>query len=66
MTLNILVSAIGTLFPVIFPKQEFKPKRLVAVAICLVLVIGSVKLLGVEGTAQTIEIVETLLELTEE
>jgi hypothetical protein len=66
MSLSIVVSAIGTLFPVIFPEQEFKPKRLAGLVVCLVLAVGSVALLGVEDTIHTIEVAETLLELAEE
>lgn len=66
MSINVIASVIGTLFPVIFPKQEFKPKRLAAVVVVVVLVVGSVKLLGVEGTAEAINLVEDVMEITEE
>ena len=64
--MKLILQAIGTLFPVIFPKQEFKPKRLVAVIVCLALSVGAVKLLGVDGAIQAIEIAEDIVEMTEE
>ena len=66
MSIKLIVQAIGTLFPVIFPKQEFKPKRLAAVIICLALAVGSVKLLGLEVTEQALEVAEEILDMTEE
>ena len=66
MNIRLIVQAIGTLFPVIFPKQEFKPKRLVGVIICLALAVGSVKLLGVEATNDAIEAGKEILDMTEE
>lgn len=66
MNIKLITQAIGTLFPVIFPKQEFKPKRLAGVVICLALAIGSVKLLGIEGTEQALEVAEEILDMTEE
>ena len=66
MNIRLIVQAIGTLFPVIFPKQEFKPKRLAGVIICLALAIGSVKLLGVDGTNEALEVAEEILNMTEE
>lgn len=66
MNIRLIVQAIGTLFPVIFPKQEFKPKRLAGVIICLVLAISSVKLLGVDGTNEALEVGKEILNMTEE
>ena len=66
MNIRLMVQAIGTLFPVIFPKQEFKPKRLAGVIICLALAIGSVKLLGVDGTNEALEVAEEILNMTEQ
>ena len=66
MNIRLIVQAVGTLFPVIFPKQEFKPKRLAGVIICLALAIGSVKLLGVDGTNEALEVAEEILNMTEE
>lgn len=66
MGINTIINAVGTLFPIIFPKQEFKPNRLAAVLICIVLAIGSVKLLGLDDTIQAIEVAEEIIELTEE
>lgn len=66
MNLKLITNVIGTLFPVIFPKQEFKPNRLIGVVIVTILVVGSVKLLGVEDTAESIELVEEVMDITEE
>ena len=66
MNIRLIIQAVGTLFPVIFPKQEFKPKRLAGVIVCLALAIGSVKLLGVDGTEQALEVAEDILDLSEE
>lgn len=66
MNIKLISSVIGSLFPVIFPKQEFKPKRLAGMVVAMALVIGSVKLLGTEGTADVIELVEDVMEITEE
>jgi len=66
MNLNFILSAVGTLFPIVFPKQEFKPNRLLGVVVAVVLVIGSIKLIGVENTEQAIELTDDIIEMSEE
>ncbi len=66
MNIKLVADIVGSLFPVIFPKQEFKPKRLAGLVVCAVLVLGSVKLLGVEGTEQAIDLMEDVMEIAEE
>jgi len=66
MNIKLISSVIGSLFPIIFPKQEFKPKRLVGVIVCIAIAIGTINLLGVEGAVQALEFAEELIELTEE
>ena len=66
MNLTVIMNVVGTLFPIIFPKQEFKPRRAVAVLVAFVVAIVAVHYLGVEGTEQAIESAGMLLELAEE
>jgi len=66
MNIKLISSVIGSLFPIIFPKQEFKPKRLVGVIVCIAIAIGTINLLGVEGAVQALEFAEDFLNLTEE
>lgn len=57
---------LGSLLPIIFPNQEFKPKRLAAVIVSFILIIGSIKIIGLDETLEAIEATEDLIELTEE
>ena len=56
----------GSLLPIIFPNQEFKPKRLAAVVLSFVLMVSSIKLIGLDETLEALEATEDLIELTEE
>ena len=66
MTIATALNFIGSLLPVVFPDKEFKPKRLAAVVFCFGLVVGSINLLGVEGTVEAVDLAEDLVELTQE
>jgi len=66
MALTSILNVVGTLFPIIFPKQEFRPKRLVAVVVCTAVVVVTISLLGIEQTGQVLEFTNDLVELTEE
>ncbi len=64
--IKLAVQAIGTLFPVIFPKQEFKPKRLIAAVLVTALAATSINFIGLENTEAALEVAEEVLELSEE
>lgn len=69
MNLNILNSIfgfIGSLFPVIFPKNEFKPKRAIAVIILAIAMMFAVDHFGVDVVDTGIEKAGQLIELSEE
>ena len=66
MSIKLISNVIGSLFPIIFPKQEFKPKRLVGAVICMTTAIGAKHLLGAEEAVQALEFAEDFLNLTEE
>jgi hypothetical protein len=64
--LKIAADIVGSLFPVIFPDQKFNGKRLAGVVLAVVLAVGSVKLLGIDGAEEAVEIAEDIMELSEE
>ena len=62
----ILIKALGSLVPVLFPKQEFKPKRAIGAVLAIVLAFGATKFLD-EGEIDTVlDTAEQIIELTEE
>lgn len=64
--LKVAANFIGTLLPVVFPNQEFKPQRLFATLLCFGVIVVSVHFLGVENTEVGLELAEDFIELTEE
>lgn len=66
MNIKLLANIVGSLFPVIFPKQQFKPVRLVGFVIAFIIIAGSVQLMGKDTTEDIVDIVEDVLEATEE
>tara|TARA_R110000851_G_scaffold10998_1_gene38949 strand:+ start:835 stop:1032 length:198 start_codon:yes stop_codon:yes gene_type:complete len=63
---KVIMNFMGTLLPLVFPNQKFKPLRLGAVVVCFVIAVGSVEYMGVENTLKALEVAEDLIELTEE
>ena len=64
--LGIILNFVGSLFPVIFPKSEFKPQRLFAVVVFSILVGIGVHFFGVDITEDMIDMTEQVVDLTEE
>jgi hypothetical protein len=64
--LSAILGFAGSLVPVIFPKNEFKPKRLAAVVVLLAASAFMYERYGAEGTEQIIDNGERLVELTEQ
>ncbi|AUR96408.1 TMhelix containing protein [Vibrio phage 1.224.A._10N.261.48.B1] len=61
-----MFSFLGTLVPVLFPKNEFQPKRLGAVILFLIVCSVMVHVFGVETTSDVIELSSDAMKLTEE
>lgn len=59
-------SVVGSLFPVIFPNQEFKPKRLVAVIALFVIIILAGEYFGFSSVENALDMVGVAIEYTEE
>lgn len=66
INIKTIVSALGTLVPIIFPDKEFKPKRLGAVVILTVVAVLAIEYVGEGKMGTVLESVETLSDLTEE
>ena len=64
--LKAIGSVTGSLFPVIFPNQKFKPVRAAFVIICIIAVAYMNERFGAAGMEQAIDISSQLIELTEE
>lgn len=61
-----IIRAIGSLFPVIFPDQEFKPKRLLAVVVLFIMVLFAGEYFGFASVENALELTGEAIELTEE
>lgn len=59
-------SLVGSLFPVIFPNQEFKPKRLLAVVVLFLIVLFAGEYFGFASVENALQLTEQAIELTEE
>jgi len=59
-------SVVGSLFPVIFPNQEFKPKRLVAVIALFVIILLAGEYFGFASVENALDMVGAAIEYTEE
>ena len=66
MKLNMILSFIGTLIPVLFPDKEFNPKRLGAVAALLIILSVMVHFMGVDNASAVIDLTDDAMELTTE
>lgn len=66
VSISAITGVIGTLFPIIFPEQEFKPKRAIGVLVAIGIAWGMVATLGVEDSIEVLEVAEEVIELTEE
>lgn len=61
-----ILNFVGSLFPIVFPKNEFKPQRLGAVLAIIVTVSACVYFLGEDKTEFVIDKTEQVIELTEQ
>jgi hypothetical protein len=65
-TLAMVLGFLQSLVPVIFPKNEFKPKRAVAVVILVFALLFAVDHFGNDTIEDAIDHAEQIIELTEE
>lgn len=61
-----LGSIVGSLFPVIFPNQEFKPKRLIAVVVLFLVILFAGEYFGFATVENALDMVGQAIEYTEE
>ena len=66
MSIKLIADVVGSLFPVIFPKQQYKPKRAVGAVVAVIVVAVLTSWLGIDSTVQVLEVAEDFIELTEE
>jgi len=66
MKLKLIFDFIGTLFPIIFPKNEFKPKRAVFVLVVMFLMMFAIDHFGFVLVDQAITFTGDAVSLTEE
>ena len=66
MKLNMILSFIGTLIPVLFPDKKFNPGRLIAVVVIIILLSVAVHFLGLDNTAAIVDLTGDAVELTTE
>lgn len=59
-------SVVGSLFPIIFPNQEFKPKRLIAVIVLFLLVLFAGEYFGFATVENALDLTGQALGMTEE
>lgn len=65
MKLKLILDFIGTLIPVLFPQNEFQPKRFAAVVIMLILIAGGVHFFGVDVVSSIIDLSDDALDLAQ-
>lgn len=63
---KLILDFVGSLFPVIFPKNEFKPKRAVFVFVMSLVMMFAVDYFGAATIEQAIDLTGAAVELTEE
>ena len=63
---KIILDFVGTLFPIVFPKNEFKPKRAAFVFVMVFLMMFAVEYFGAATIEQAIDLTGNSVELTEE
>lgn len=66
MKIRLALNFLGTLLPIVFPKQKFRLDRLVAVLLCGALSWGAVKFMDSSELEAFQETTEQLIELTQE
>lgn len=66
MNWTIALNFIGSLFPIIFPKNEFKPKRAVFVFVMAVVMMFGVDYFGAATIEQAIDLTGDAVSLTEQ
>ena len=59
-------SVAGSLFPIIFPNQKFRPDRAIFVAICIIVAAYMNERFGTAGMEQAIDVTSQIVELTTE
>ena len=64
--LAIITNFLGSLLPVVFPDKEFKPWRLFAVVLLLIVVGVFVHFIGVDNTNAVIDLTGDVMKLTTE
>ena len=62
----LIVKSLGSLVPVFFPKQEFKPKRAIGTVLAIVLSIVATVYLDEGQIGTVLDTAEQIIELTEE
>lgn len=62
MQLSAILGFVGSLFPVIFPKNEFNPKNLAAVVVIMIVTVASIAFIGVDGTEAAKDIAVDLVD----
>lgn len=64
--LRLILNFIGSIFPVVFPKNEFKPKRAVFVFLMVIAMMFAIEYFGAATIDQAIDLTGDIVELTEE
>ena len=62
----LITNFLGSLLPVVFPDKEFKPQRLIAVVVLMILVAVFVHFMGAENTDAVIDLTKDAMKLTTE
>ena len=63
---RLILEFVGSLFPIIFPKNEFKPKRAAFVFVMVFLMMFAIDYFGAATVEQAIDLTGSAVELTEE
>ncbi len=64
--LKLILDFVGTLFPIIFPKNEFKPKRAAFVFVMVIVMMFANEYFGAATIENAIELTESVVQLAEE
>lgn len=64
--LALITNFLGSLLPVVFPDKEFKPWRLFAVVLLMIVVGTFVHVIGAENTSSMIDLTGDAMKLTTE
>lgn len=63
---KLILDFVGSLFPIIFPKNEFKPNRAVFVFAMVIVMMFAHDYFGAATIENAIELTESVVELTEQ